>query len=206
MLLREIRECVEDNNRNPHAEFLTQEEYEKIAVKQISYYARNFNSIARNMLRDRDAIDHVIFDLMRADWRFEPNRKGNFDISKSRWSYRNQCGFWSISIWLGRQAKYRNKKVRTVNVDSKDISLLTQTTHSLGHDATYKMDMGDYILSILENSEINKEERDCIEARFWKQETFKQIAQRLGIPKHRAKLIYERAIKKMHTYVQKTYN
>ena len=83
--------------------------YILLAKKVISKFAPNFYSSLRNeLLNNEDAISDIASALMTADWKWDKNRTGFNGKSKTRYSYRNQCGLWAIKTYVTN--KYKKKK------------------------------------------------------------------------------------------------
>jgi RNA polymerase sigma factor (sigma-70 family) len=88
--------------------------YISLAKKTISKFGPKFySSLSSEMLKNEEAISDVATAIMYADWRFDPNRKGNSGQQKTLYSYRNQCAIWAIQTYITH--KYKKQKCLSID-------------------------------------------------------------------------------------------
>lgn len=89
-------------NTKPDAEFLTLEEYHKLAIKIIKIFAnKKCPAFKKTILRDDDLIANVIYEIMKADWKWDKTK----NVEKDK--YRYICAQWGMMDLL---TKLNNKK------------------------------------------------------------------------------------------------
>lgn len=66
------------------------------------------STLAKNMLKNEDAISFVANAIMMGDWRWKDNSDGKHTNYKSLYSYRNQCGIWAIKTYITKFYKTKN--------------------------------------------------------------------------------------------------
>ena len=75
--------------------------YISLAKKTISKFGPKFyNGLSMEMLKNEEAISDIATAIMYADWKWDSNRVGFNGKTKSKYSYRNQCGLWAIKTYL----------------------------------------------------------------------------------------------------------
>jgi RNA polymerase sigma factor (sigma-70 family) len=88
--------------------------YISLAKKTISKFGPKFYSgLSLEMLKNEEAVSDVATAIMYADWRFDPNRKGNSGQQKTLYSYRNQCAIWAIQTYITH--KYKKQKCLSID-------------------------------------------------------------------------------------------
>ena len=102
-------------------EFENLSTYITLAKKIISKFAPGFYSTLRQeLLSNEDAIADIASAIMVGDWRWDKNRTGFDGKSKTRYSYRNQCGIWAIKTYLSSKYKKQNNHYSLDNLN-KDL-------------------------------------------------------------------------------------
>lgn len=112
------------------------------------------SSMAKNMLKNEDAISFVANAIMMGDWRWKDGSEDNLKKQKTLYSYRNQCGIWAIKTYITKFYKDKNSK------KYKQIEELSLNHHSLDdgeefHNIIYDNTQTDPIEILIENE--NKE-------------------------------------------------
>ena len=96
--------------------------YLNLAQKTIAKFSKNMASnLSNEMLKSEDAIANVANCIMMADWRWDKNRTGFNGQSKTRYSYRNQCGLWAIKTYISNKYKKKNMKLSIDNINNHDM-------------------------------------------------------------------------------------
>lgn len=91
-------------------EFDTLDNYLYIAKKTISKFgSKMYPSLVKEMLSNDEAVSEIAEAIMVADWKWDGDRKGKkTGLSKSLYSYRNQCAIWAIKTYATQ--RYRKQK------------------------------------------------------------------------------------------------
>jgi len=90
-------------------EYETLEEYLSIAKKLIMKIAPKFYSnLAKEMLRDEDAISCVTNAIMSADWKWNPDYRSKKNTVCSKKTYRYKRAIWAIKGYLKAKKLKRN--------------------------------------------------------------------------------------------------
>ena len=99
-------------------QFETLEVYTNLAKKIISKFAPTFYiGLRKELLSNDEAISDIASAIMMADWKWDANRKGHEGQSKTRYSYRNQCGIWAIKTYISSKYKKKNQYSK-LSIDS----------------------------------------------------------------------------------------
>jgi RNA polymerase sigma factor (sigma-70 family) len=102
-------------------EFAPLNEYLTIAKKVIARFAPDFYpTLAKDMLKDEDAISDVAYALMEADWKWNPEYRSKTGTVRTKRAYRNQKAIWAIQTYM--QKKNRKHKSISLSYCSKDSS------------------------------------------------------------------------------------
>ena len=98
-------------------QFETLEVYTNLAKKIISKFAPTFYiGLRKELLSNDEAISDIASAIMMADWKWDANRKGHEGQSKTRYSYRNQCGIWAIKTYISSKYKKKNQYSNPVSL------------------------------------------------------------------------------------------
>jgi len=91
-------------------EFDTLDNYLHIAKKTISKFgSKMYPSLVKEILSNDEAVSEIAEAIMIADWKWDGDRKGKkTGLSKSLYSYRNQCAIWAIKTYATQ--RYRKQK------------------------------------------------------------------------------------------------
>lgn len=171
--------------------FLSLDEYEKIAKKTISYFARP--ALARqNMLNSEDAIAFIIEHLIRGTIRWKP------DGGRTLHSYLNQCALWGIQRWkLNRKQANRFKEVSL----DKEIDDRGNTLYTFVED-TKSPDMN--IDEIINKPYLNETQKECLRLRFVEGLTYRNIGEILQKSGQRIEQIVNSALEKLRNEYETT--
>ena len=103
-------------------QFETLDTYTLLAKKVISKFAPTFyTSLKKELLLSDDAISDIASALMTADWKWDKNRTGHEGKSKTRYSYRNQCGIWAIKTYISNKYKKKNSNYSIDDISNNDL-------------------------------------------------------------------------------------
>jgi hypothetical protein len=93
-----------------------------LAKKIISKFSPSFYSgLRQELLSNEEAISEIAEAIMIADWRWDKDRTGHEGKSKTKYSYRNQCGLWAIKTYVSN--KYNKKNICSFLTKPKEESL-----------------------------------------------------------------------------------
>lgn len=166
----------------------TPQKYIEIAKRMIKTFAPNYT--AKRMLRSEDAISYVAFHIMKADWKWDANR------GRTRNSYRNQCGIWSIKLYNYMIAK--EPYIISLNRLVGDTPL-----YELIPDRKTKTPLA-YILQQEEAQELvdameflSQREKDILEAYYVDRQSYRNIGQKQNLTYERVSQIKKRAEQKI---------
>src|SRR6056300_1908493 len=114
------------NNKNK-IKFESLDFYINLAQKSISKFADQIcQGSAKRMLQSEDAIANIANGIMMADWRWDRNRKGPSGLSKTQYSYRNQCAIWGIQSYITRMYGKKNQIInKNLSIDYQDENCLS---------------------------------------------------------------------------------
>lgn len=195
-------------------EFLTLKEYLTLAKKAISKFANNFyDSLAKKMLKDEDALSLVANAIMMADWRWDENYKNQQGTKKTKYSYRNQCALWAIQTYISKEYKKNKKFDKVYSLDStidssddltpgqlvKDNNSKTPVAIAIGREET---DNTKHLVdSILSLECITDRQKDYIRLYYLESQTFDSIGKKYGITREAVRQGLNKAIEKIRSAI-----
>lgn len=195
-------------------EFLTLKEYLTLAKKAISKFANNFyDSLAKKMLKDEDALSLVANAIMMADWRWDENYKNQQGTKKTKYSYRNQCALWAIQTYISKEYKKNKKFDKVYSLDStidssddltpgqlvKDNNSKTPVAIAIGREET---DNTKHLVdSILSLECITDRQKDYIRLYYLESQTFDSIGKKYGITREAVRQGLNKAIEKIRSTI-----
>lgn len=195
-------------------EFLTLKEYLTLAKKAISKFANNFyDSLAKKMLKDEDALSLVANAIMMADWRWDENYKNQQGTKKSKYSYRNQCALWAIQTYVSKEYKKNKKFDKVYSLDSSIDNNEDLTPNQLIKDSNSKTpvsivieredeDNTKYLVnSILSLECITDRQKDYIRLYYLESQTFESIGKKYGITREAVRQGLNKALEKIRSAV-----
>jgi len=157
------------------AKMLSLQEYEDIAKQCIG--ALVAGPLARTMLRDEDAIAHIMHCLMEGTARW--------DGRGSHHGYLKQCASWGIHRWIATWNKQQAKEsVLSLNthVGEGERMQLYEVTPDTRHAEQERMrDVIEQAQACLNVSTLTDHQRQCLELHYLEGVSQTDIAARLGI-------------------------
>jgi RNA polymerase sigma factor (sigma-70 family) len=193
-------------------EFLSMEEYLKIAKKTITYYCKKNKELTHNLLTSEDAISFIAEQLMMGDWRYKPvyekkvfDGEGNLlridTLNISRWSYRNKCAVWAIKNYIEKSNNKKNLQLQSLDIqkDSETVNLydLVEDDKSLPVYKIFDETVKKKIHYLLNNSKLSDPQKQCVTMYFLEDLTLEEVGVKLGITKQGVQQNVERALNNM---------
>lgn len=183
--------------------------YITLAKKIVSKFAPNFYASLRSeLLSNEDAIADIASALMFADWRWDSNRKGFNGKSKTKYSYRNQCGIWAIKTYLTNKYKKGNKALSLNNNEGdSDISFAENIPdHSCDPAAIVeqkeqKEKLSSTINDLLSSGIISDKQKNQIIEYYFNEKTLSQIGKEFGVTREAVRQNIQKGLAKIKQYV-----
>jgi RNA polymerase sigma factor (sigma-70 family) len=185
----------------------TLDTYTLLAKKVISKFSSSFYSGLRNeLLNNEEAISEIAEALMIADWRWDADRKGHNGQSKTRYSYRNQCGLWAMKTYVSKKYK---KKNRQISID-----------HAAGEDKSYLHNVPDYnsdpseivsekeekdllqknIYDLLNSDILTSKQKDQIHQYYFEDKTLLEIGKQYGVTREAIRQNIQKGLTSIRNY------
>lgn len=182
-----------------------------LAKKIISKFAPNFySSLRKELLNNEDAIADIASALMFADWRWDANRKGFDGKSKTRYSYRNQCGIWAIKTYLTNKYKKHNQSYSLDNTENSnnDITFANNLSDNSRYDPAKIVEDQEYsdilssnINSLLSSGIVSDKQRDQIKEYYFNEKTLADIGKKFGVTREAVRQNIQKGLAKIREYV-----
>lgn len=191
--------------------FETLDTYILLAKKIISKFAGSFYSSLRSeLLNNEEAVSEIAEALMIADWKWDANRKGHEGKSKTRYSYRNQCGIWAIKTYISNKYKKKNRNV-SINHISDDVSDVTNYINNIpekteGDPAKIVADEEErtmickYINDILDSEILSEKQKDQIVDYYFHNKTLLEIGKRYGVTREAIRQNIQKGLSRIRQY------
>lgn len=180
-----------------------------LAKKIISKFAPNFySSLRQELLSSEDAVSDIASALMFADWRWDSNRKGFNGKSKTKYSYRNQCGIWAIKTYLTNKYKKSNKALSLNNNEGdSDIPFAENIPDHNGNPATIVEQkenaekLSSTINDLLSSGIISDKQKEQIIEYYFNEKTLSQIGKEFGVTREAVRQNIQKGLAKIKQYV-----
>ena len=184
--------------------------YITLAKKIISKFAPNFYSSLRNeLLSNEDAIADIASSLMFADWRWDENRKGFNGKSKTKYSYRNQCGIWAIKTYLSNKYKKSNQ---SYSIDNTDINNTMSFAENIACSDSYdpaliieekehQENLKQTIDILFSSSIISDKQKEQIKQYYFDDKTLSEIGKSFGVTREAVRQNIQKGLSKIREYV-----
>ena len=184
--------------------------YVMLAKKVISKFAPTFyNGLQKELLSSEDAISDIASALMTADWKWDKNRTGFNGQSKTRYSYRNQCGLWAIKTYVSNKYKKKNKKMSIDNISNDDMKTfaanikdqsICDPSDILSHKEE-KENLGRTIQSLLDSPILSEKQKNQIYKYYFEDKTLMQIGDEYGVTREAIRQNIQKGLNKIREYV-----
>lgn len=191
-------------------QFDTMSTYILLAKKVISKFAPNFYASLRNeLLKNEDAIADIATAIMYADWKWDSSRVGFNGKTKSKYSYRNQCGLWAIKTYLSNKYKKKNQHFSLENMDQEyDTNFIENVIDHRSADPgdiVAEKEGSESITSLvkdlLHSPIISDKQRDQIYQYYFQNKTLSQIGEEYGVTREAIRQNIQKGINRIKEYV-----
>lgn len=184
--------------------------YILLAKKVISKFAPSFyNGLNKELLSNEDAISDIASALMMADWKWDKNRTGFNGQSKTRYSYRNQCGLWAIKTYVTNKYKKKNNKLSIDNLSNDDLKThaanIVDRSNSNPYDILAEKEEKDIIQqninSVLESGILSDKQKNQIKKYYFENKTLLEIGKEYGVTREAVRQNIQKGLKRIKNYV-----
>lgn len=171
-------------------EFDSLSTYINLAKKTINKFgSKMYGGLAKEMLKNDDAIADVAHAIMLGDWRWDENRKGKTGQQKTRYSYRNQCAIWAIQTYITKKYKKKNSNHISLDYSKNDDCLNLKDILCSKEEDPYEIlskreatrTLNEDIHAVLNSSLISDKQRQYIELYFFEEYTLEKIGKKFNI-------------------------
>jgi RNA polymerase sigma factor (sigma-70 family) len=192
-------------------QFETLEVYTNLAKKIISKFAPSFYiGLRKELLSNDDAISDIASAIMVADWKWDANRKGHEGQSKTRYSYRNQCGIWAIKTYISNKYKKKNQysklsidsmpkdnlNTHASNIPDRSISDPYEIISSKEESDNLKQD----IQKLLDSNILSDKQRNQIYKYYFENKTLVEIGKEYGVTREAIRQNIQKGLNKIKSY------
>jgi RNA polymerase sigma factor (sigma-70 family) len=190
-------------------EFDSLSTYITLAKKIISKFAPTFYSALRQeLLSNEDAIADIASAIMIGDWRWDKDRSGFNGKSKTKYSYRNQCGIWAIKTYLSNKYRKQNTHYSLNNVNDNDVSFADNIPDKEEYDPYVVVENNEYeeslknnIENILSSGIISDKQKDQIKQYYFEEKTLSEIGKAFGVTREAVRQNIQKGLAKIRAYV-----
>jgi len=181
-----------------------------LAKKMVSKFGPTFyNGLQKELLSNEDAISDIASALMTADWKWDKNRTGFNGQSKTRYSYRNQCGIWAIKTYISNKYKKKNKKLSIDNISNEDMKSFASNIKDLSmcnpaeivSNQEEKTILSKTIESLLQSPVLSEKQRQQIYKYYFEDKTLIEIGNEYGVTREAVRQNIQKGIKKIKEYI-----
>jgi len=191
-------------------QFETLDTYVMLAKKMISKFAPTFyTGLRKELLSNEDAIADIASALMTADWKWDKNRTGYNGQSKTRYSYRNQCGIWAIKSYISNKYRKSNQKLSIDNISGEELKTFASNIpdNSMCNPAKIVENqeerelLSKNIKSLLNSQILSDKQRNQIYKYYFENKTLIQIGSEYGVTREAIRQNIQKGINKIKEYV-----
>jgi hypothetical protein len=146
---------------------------------------------------------------MVGDWRWDKNRTGFDGKSKTRYSYRNQCGIWAIKTYLSSKYKKQNNHYSLDNLN-KDLDFNFSDNiadkpeydpATLAEESEYDKSLKANIDTILSSGLISEKQKEQIQKYYLEDKTLSEIGKEFGVTREAVRQNIQKGLAKIREYV-----
>lgn len=191
-------------------QFDTMSNYILLAKKIISKFAPNFYASLRNeLLKNEDAIADIATAIMYADWKWDSNRTGFNGKTKSKYSYRNQCGLWAIKTYLTNKYKKKNQSLSLETMDQMYDSNFVENVVDFRSpnpmeevaENEDKECVSELIKDLLNSPIISQKQKEHIEQYYFNNKTLSEIGKEYGVTREAIRQSIQKGLNSIREYV-----
>jgi len=184
--------------------------YILLAKKVISKFAPTFyNGLQKELLANDDAISDIATALMTADWKWDRNRTGFNGQSKTRYSYRNQCGLWAIKTYISNKYKKKKAKFSIDNISNDDMQTYANTIEDVRIASPDQIiakkeeedNLKSTVASLLNSPVLSEKQRNQIYKYYFEEKTLIQIGKEYGVTREAVRQNIQKGLNKIKSYV-----
>lgn len=190
-------------------EFENLSTYILLAKKVISKFAPTFYSgLNKELLSNEDAISDIAAALMNADWKWDKNRVGYNGQSKTRYSYRNQCGIWAIKSYISNKYKKKNQKLSIDNISNEDMKTFAASIVDKSMSDPYDIvsseeettNLQNTVKTLLDSDMLSDKQRNQIKKYYFENKTLVQIGDEYGVTREAIRQNIQKGLNKIREY------
>jgi len=190
-------------------EFENLSTYILLAKKVISKFAPTFYSgLNKELLSNEDAISDIASALMNADWKWDKNRVGYNGQSKTRYSYRNQCGIWAIKSYISNKYKKKNQKLSIDNISNEDMKTFSASIVDKSMSDPYDIvsseeettNLQNTVKTLLDSDMLSDKQRNQIKKYYFENKTLVQIGDEYGVTREAIRQNIQKGLNKIREY------
>jgi len=190
-------------------EFENLSTYILLAKKVISKFAPTFYSgLNKELLSNEDAISDIAAALMNADWKWDKNRVGYNGQSKTRYSYRNQCGIWAIKSYISNKYKKKNQKLSIDNISNEDMKTFSASIVDKSMSDPYDIvsseeettNLQNTVKTLLDSDMLSDKQRNQIKKYYFENKTLVQIGDEYGVTREAIRQNIQKGLNKIREY------
>lgn len=185
----------------------TLDTYTLLAKKVISKFSSSFYvGLRQELLNNEEAISEIAEALMIADWKWDANRKGHNGQSKTRYSYRNQCGLWAIKTYISKKYKKKYKQVSIDHAADEDKSYV-QNIPAQNSDPSELVSQEEEtellkrnIQDILQSNLLSDKQKDQIYQYYFEGKTLLEIGKIYGVTREAIRQSIQKGLESIRAY------
>lgn len=186
----------------------TLDTYMTLAKKVISKFAPSFyHGLRAELLNNDEAVAEIAEAIMMADWKWDANRKGYNGQSKTKYSYRNQCGLWAIKTYVSKKYKKKNKQISIDHAAADDGTSYLANIQSYGDDP-YDIiaDKEEYeilqknISDLFESDVLTAKQKDQVYQYYFEDKTLLEIGNKYGVTREAIRQNIQKALNNIRNY------
>jgi RNA polymerase sigma factor (sigma-70 family) len=190
-------------------EFENLNTYILLAKKVISKFAPTFYSgLNKELLSNEDAISDIAAALMNADWKWDKDRVGYNGQSKTRYSYRNQCGIWAIKSYISNKYKKKNQKLSIDNISNEDMKTFASSIVDKSMSDPYEIvsseeeatNLQNTVKTLLDSDVLSDKQRNQIKKYYFENKTLVQIGDEYGVTREAIRQNIQKGLNKIREY------
>lgn len=181
-----------------------------LAKKIISKFSPGFYpNLRQELLTNEDAIADIASAIMIGDWRWDKNRTGHEGKSKTRYSYRNQCGIWAIKTYLSNKYRKSNIHYSIDNIDlDNNINFADNISDKEEYDPSTVVENQEYNTALKTNLEnvlssgiVSDKQKKQIEQYYYEDKTLSDIGKEFGVTREAVRQNIQKGLSKIREYV-----
>lgn len=185
-------------------QYETLDVYYTLAKKMVSKFASPF--IRNEILNNQEALSEIAEAIMTADWKWDSTRTGHNGQSKTKYSYRNQCGLWAIKTYTTKRFK-KKKETLIHNSKNEDIDHAANIPCKESMDPCYmaiekeeKEILEHNIASIINSDILSDKQKDQIKQYYFDNKTLLEIGKQYGVTREAIRQNIQKGLSKIRKY------